>query len=265
MPACRLRWYAGSSACDVLQAVGGVTFLGDSLTRHLLQSIVALPAGDLSDGLVKHMPSLNSSAGPLDGSVCRCAQGYDDGHLMRFGKDTYSVANTYCRIHSAALVVRRSIDNMRAFWPEFCPRWHDKWFLADHHQDLRAALRVVWLQGGLHSARLDAAAVEATFFNDRWGRGRPGHFAATRRFVYSALHAPGKNKSPVHQATHGLNKTQAFNRLVRRAAARDDAYLFDSFATTLAARSIDGQHYFMDANVASAQLLLNVLAAIARA
>jgi hypothetical protein len=36
------------------------------------------------------------------------------------------------------------------------PRWHDKWFLADHHQDLRAALRVVWLQGELHSARLDA-------------------------------------------------------------------------------------------------------------
>jgi hypothetical protein len=26
-------------------------------------------------------------AGPLDGSVCRCAQCYDDGHLKRFGKD----------------------------------------------------------------------------------------------------------------------------------------------------------------------------------
>jgi hypothetical protein len=147
------------------------------------------------------------AAGPLDGSVCRCAQCYGDGHLKRFGKDTYSVANTYCRIQSASLVVRRGIDNMRAFWPEFCPHWHAKWFLADHQQDLRAALCVVWLQGGLHQPRLDAAAVDETFSADKWGRGRPGHFAATRRFVYSALHAPGNNKSPVHQATHGLNKT----------------------------------------------------------
>lgn len=87
VPGCRLEWFWGTRVCDLLQAVGGLDVVGDSLMRHLLQTLRALAIGDLKRGFSGHLGN--------ESWVCDCDGAFDDGHFRRFpGARSWCVAAT---------------------------------------------------------------------------------------------------------------------------------------------------------------------------
>jgi len=126
---------------------------------------------------------------------------------------------------------------------------------ADYSATADAAYQLT--SGGLHSptGRLDEETASRYF-----GALAPG----ARVYLFATLHAPGSNKSPQFLSNFGHDATIRYNELIREHAAVLNATIFDAYAVTYEAPSIDGQHYFQGTNVDIAQLLLNLIAALHR-
>ena len=250
VPGCRLEWYSGARVCDLLQAIGGLDIVGDSLMRHLGQTVKALAiGGDLGRAVSEHMGHL--------AWVCECDGAYDDGHARRFPGDAGAPYNAVCRSASLATL---SVETLRATWPNFCPSWGATSYLpewADWYTTYPPAARAAYqlTSGGLHAAGLDAGTASHFF-----GALKPG----ARVYLFATLHAPGSNKSPQFLPNFGHDATIAYNALIREHAAALNVTVFDAYAVTYEAPSVDGQHYFQGTNVDLAQLLLNLLAALHR-
>ena len=254
VPGCRLEWFTGARACELLQAVGGLGLHGDALARHLAQTLREAATGDLGRGTTAHMDAEGVA-------TCACEGAYDDGHIRRFPGDEHAPLNKLCRTQSLALL---PLAGVRAAWPDYCPGWPPAMDLLTYDDGAapppqqQQAPAVALLQGGLHQPQLDAAAVEAVFGSA--GAAAAGDAARRpRRLIFSLLHAPGPIKAAEYLHYFGMQPTLAFNELVRGAAARVGALVFDPFAPTLNATSIDGVHYWHATNVQLAQLLLNLV------
>ena len=252
VPGCRMEWYSGERVCDLLQAIGGLDLMGDSLVRHMVQTVRVLAIGNLDTGLNKHLNDL--------AWVCECNGAYDDGHARRFGPDYASPHNALCRSYSLSM---QSLDAIRGIWPHYCPAWGatdflPSWgdFFVDYPPSARGAYHV--RSGGLHSQTgLDAAAADFFFDKARLPLG-------ARKYIFATLHAPGLNKPTKYLENFGTEATVAYNHLIRERAAAAGAAVLDAYAVTVNTPSIDGQHYFMGANIDLAQVLLNLVAAIHR-
>jgi len=109
---------------------------------------------------------------------------------------------------------------------------------------------VALLQGGLHKMPLSVDTALHFFGPDR--------LPETKRKIYMTLHAPD-NKGEAFTAA-----TVAYNDVVRRLAKEAGMLVLDAFAVTVGEASIDTTHYPKAPNIALAQLLLNLLAAMAR-
>jgi hypothetical protein len=233
--------------CDLLQAIGGLDLSGDSLMRHLTQTVIALAiGGNLGTAVSAHMGDY--------AWMCECDGAYDDGHARRFPGDFSSHDNAACRSASLALL---SLEELRATWPDFCPAWGATSYVyyseAPAATPGRAEFRLT--SGGLHAPTLDASAADFYF-----GTLAPG----ARVNLFATLHAPGSNKSPQFLANFGHNATVAYNKLIVERARALKATVFDAYAITYEAPSVDGQHYYEATNVDLAQLLLNLIAALHR-
>ena len=243
VPGCALEVYEGERACALLAAAGGLSLIGDSLIRHIVQTLRETLAGDYVGFLSGHMGG--------NAVLCQCEGAFDDGHLRRFPGDHTSEANTFCRLNSAAFLPTGS-------WPS-CPSWVGQGdFLAAYAWGVthRAGMAIAVLQGGLHSPALDEAAAD-TWFNT-------GRSAGSQQQIYFSLHAPGINKPVKYLDLFGDNATLAFNEMIRRRAEAHGAVYFDAYAITVGEISIDGVHYFHSVNFAMTQLLLNLIAAMVR-
>ena len=202
---------------------------GDSLMRHLVQTLRALAIGDLDLGLSKHM---GDSAW-----VCECDGAYDDGHARRFPGDYTAPYNALCRSASLAGL---ALEKVRDSWPAFCPRWGAADFLppwADWYIDYpppRAPYRLV--SGGLHSP---SGGLDASTAQHFYGAPPPG----AARLLYATLHAPGGNKAKQFIANFGPDATIAYNAMVREHAAAANATLFDAYAITFNTPSIGACAY----------------------
>ena len=258
VPGCRLEWYSGARVCDLLQAIGGFSLVGDSLMRHMGQTIIALATGgNLGAAVSAHMGNTSF--------ICECDGAYDDGHARRFPGDHKAPFNALCRKSSLAFL---NLAALRTAWPDFCPAWGAKSYLgiadssalshkdfADYSATAHAAYQLT--SGGLHSptGRLDPGAARHYF-----GALAPG----ARVYLFATLHAPGSNKSPQYLYNFGHDATSLYNELIREHAEELNATIFDAYAITYDAPSIDGQHYYQATNVDLAQLLLNLIATLHR-
>ena len=240
VPGCRLEWFFGQRACALLAAVGGLQMSGDSLARHMLQSMREALVGDFARGVSAHIGK--------NEWICSCDGAYDDGHSARFEGGQGATKNKFCRENSFALL---SLPDIRKTWPQYCPAWNDNDF-APQRSEVPPLEGYHLLQGGLHKPKLDANAANY-FFGPQ--RRAPG----VRAYIFTTQHSPGLNKPVGFLKSHGMPATLAYNDLIREHARKANASILDAFAVTKGARSIDGQHYYHDTNVVLAQLLLNLV------
>jgi hypothetical protein len=265
---CGLRWMTAEEACDVLESANFLYLRGDSLTRHLAQSIFAILSGNITAGLnagtyAKAVYTLIETS-DADAVVCArpgyCGDAYNDGHWNGPYSTNYTQLNReYCRLHSAAHFYDVfTLDELRRRLPKFCPKWK-KYHLCygcDSSQ-IPQEKGFVYLAGGLHSTSFGPAAVEEHFITPL------SSFPSTYRHICGLMHAPGINKQVKFLKNFGPAATIAYNEMVasRTCLAPGDA-LFDPYYVTIGATSFDGQHYLAEPNFILAQLLLATIEAM---
>ena len=256
MRGCDVRWYGPSEACDVVAAAGGLVLRGDSLMRHLTLALVTTLVGDYAG-----TTGVEGRVSEPYYSPCCWDDAYDDGHAGR--------SNGYCRVRAIAPLVNNATW-LQLHLPTMCPRWprpllrfNVSWIshIATTLQTDLLEPGVAVLAGGLHHGVLDAANVDI-LFNVTNADPRPA--GPTRpSYICALLHAPGDRKPKQFLGSHGRNATRRFNALIRERACRQlPDSIFDSYAPTVGALSMDGQHYPAATNILLAQLLLNHLAAL---
>ena len=249
---CRLKWLGPDEACTLLQEKVGQLYLAvDSLTRHLTQAILTVLAGDYDS-------ATSALSEPSDASFvgCNCDVAYNDGHIVLQGVEQH---NTYCRDHSVSWAAydpgSLGLGRLRAAMPNFCPAWHRMHvhWTWDYDPTFDGENGTLLTGGGLHFLELNAEVVDQVH--------NRSEFSAFSKRICMVLHAPGSNKQLAYRESHGMLATLAFNQMIRdnTACQRSSDFGFESFAVTLNASSIDGQHYFQEANILLAQLLLNAL------
>ena len=265
---CRITWYVASDACSLLQDAGTLRLYGDSLVRHLRQAIFTILIGGYANATdVRAL----TKAGVEGAHPCTCDEAYDDGHRGDDNDAFRRPANKFCREASVGQVVW-SLPTLRALVPSFCPMWrrmHLTWTEAE------GVASITYTSGGLHAAALDERAFSGTFGGTMLTAAqrprRPtadGNLTARpASYLCGFMHAPGVAKKPAkYLKSHGMAATVAFNaRIMARACPLPIDAIVDHFAVTHNATSIDGQHYYQEANILLAQLLLNTVAAMARA
>lgn len=258
---CRLEWFIGARVCDLLQKAGGVYLIGDSIMRHLHQTMRALAIGDLDRGLGKHLGETGRDKW-WSWQTCRCDNAYDDGHARwQSGESFMSEKNKFCRENTLAML---NLTEVRGSSPDLCPAWGAVDYLPPHifateGEDRRSRISGITVKnGGLHT--LDGEPTPSTRALDHYFGAPQGNTS----YIYCLLSAPGSNKKPSYLLDLGTPQTLAYNELVRARAAMHNATVLDVYALTVNTPSIDGVHYFMAVNVDLAQVLLNLIAAILR-
>ena len=251
VPGCRLQWYQGDRACDLLQSVGGLDVRGDSLSRHVIMATVELLIGDLANATHRHLK-------PPLASICECNGAYDDGHANRYPGGYEAPNNKYCRVNTVAAL---SFEDLRKTWPGFCPRWGTqafihRWIDEGHGvSDRRARGAIAVLQGGLHQGALNNATAQLFYGPNRLSDGN-----APLKYVYMALHAP----YGIRRENTETNPVLVYNDIVRSMAVKAGSSVLDAYAVTVGEVLTDNIHYPKAPNIVLAQLLLNLVAAIGR-
>ena len=141
--------------------------------------------------------------------------------------------------------------------PGFCPSWDRNY--VQHQGSVRQGF--LFVIGGADCPSLSTAgpAVVSQVFHSH-----PGSFMASGVRLICGLHpAPGRRRPQTYTKSHGLKATRGWNRKIQQHACRRPGdSIFDAFTPTLNATSFDGLHYWTEANLVLAQLLLNHLAGL---
>ena len=262
-PPCKAVFFSPSEACDLLAGLGDlVIFVGDSLSRQLLQGVFMVLSGSFSAGGVppqeSQFHSANTSA-PPDAS-CACEAG------MRYACREETFAFWHGPLHwvcpkwgvgarylHPALTLTTAADFLQGEgWTEV------KNGLA-WGQDIFGGTTLV-INVGLHD-NLDAHHVAENVYNvllsDKVA------FAKNRRtrVICFLMPAPEDSKRRnEHVGSQGLSAVVDFNDRMRKVCLDRGAEVFEAFAATAGMSTSDGLHFPMAGNVLLAQLLLNQLA-----
>ena len=284
VPRCKIHWFSSTEACAVLQDAGGLALGFDSLTRHLAQALLTILIGDYENST----DLLASQSPDADHPSCQCDAGYNDGHTIlhpnlttltlpfhqqeRIRRTLVDRKSKFCREHSIVDFVHsdsnHSVARIREVVPKFCPTWSRMFLSYSRSHNKKTDLsppkqtkqkvpgplfKFQFILGGLHADIMDQKAARWLF---------DGHRKPGVRQICSLLTAPGANKQPIYTISHGTNATVQFNTIIQNRCTNPGDSLFDAYTPTKNATSIDGQHYFMEANLVIAQLLLNHLQAL---
>lgn len=266
VPGCRLRWFNPEQVCAILTQVGRLMLVGDSLTRHLTQSLMVLATGDYVRGAME--PSADSD--------CTCESSYrDDFKLCRDTSSAYRASHDL----PPQDVCPGWTANRVLFLSEWCCDMDgarlDRAFAEAAFDGMRT---VAFVSVGLHLLRpLPDVGPPSTsdqiwerFYAAMWrrlearmadrrGDGRPGMRDA---LLVGTTTPPGPNKPAEYLERQGPAVMAAHADALRaRQRAAPGSLLFDTHVLMSNTTSYDGTHFPMASNLVAAQALLNVLAA----
>ena len=146
------------------------------------------------------------------------------------------------------------LKHIRRLVPGFCPGWDRNY--VQHHERVHSGF--LFIIRGLHYPKLSGTALTHVFLTST-----SPFMASGVRTVWSLHPAPGRQKPPNFVKSHGPKATAKWNRLIQQHVCRRPGdSVFDAFTPTVNATSIDGQHYYAEANLVVVQLLLNHIAGL---
>ena len=268
-----LRWRAAREACDLLQRAGFLFMHGDSLVRHLAQTLIALlAAGDGGD--VERALDLRADASAIGSHPCTCNDAYlDRDPNPEPSGNPDKPKNKYCRAHSLAYAAGApsseaeagnapppplSVEAFRARAPQFCPTW-TRWHVCFDCTEELPESGILYMSGGYHAEALTMSRVSRFFETSLTAKGLG--FPFTRyKHVCGLLPAVGINKAYEYTKRFGTPHVLAYNRFVQLFCRGEGGAVQDNYTPTVNASSSDGVHYLMGANMVLVQLLLNMIA-----
>ena len=283
---CNLKWYSSAQACDLVTKSGRLILVGDSLVRHLSQTMIAILRGNLSrDGVTPNAPE-NCSCDTQYYKECRpfCAGGYNAEQSLVCPQ--WDVPRYFNRWTAG-----KPVNASQKPWTYEKELRHLQDTLES--ANISGSRVVVFFMVGNHPMSLMKEGMTPQMIIDN-------NYAPRLKLLQSYMDQrrklssgssfqrdimmvgtntpPGPNKPKKYLEFSGYGSMLAIAEASRRFAAeyegpsyRDRADFpfvtrFDTFAVMDNVSAFDGTHFALRGNVALAQVFLNVLEwAIARA
>ena len=237
--------------CDFLSSqYTSVTFIGDSLVRHVFSSLLIQLTENPISGALK--PSLNrreklycSNENQFVDSACHSKLSVDwedvQSHSEYCNTSNYKPKVIFVQAYSTQLkdlALKQISEKLNEQRPLIFVGIgiHDNF---DHNKVIEEYLSpIIQLR------------------NNRAGYSNP-------ILVWLNTHSAGKLKPVGYQRTQGNHKIVGFNWQLREYCRRNSVYVFDTFNLTQGVHSFDGTHYGQALNKLKVELLLNSLKMLA--
>lgn len=243
---CLVTNFSQLGACSLMNKhLSYITFMGDSLVRHLFSSILLVLTNDFKYGALK------STASRTIRTLCQGDSQFID---------------SMCHVHIAMRWKDLSLH------PTFCPQSHPAKFKVDFieaynvkhapiafkiiERQLSKKGSVVFLGIGIHNS-FNATLVLESYLKpivDLVNRSRGGW----PRLVWLTTHSAGPLK-PMYYRHQNNEAIIAYNKIMTSYCSRYNITVLDTFNMTQGVHSFDGTHYGFGVNMKKAQILLNYL------
>ena len=242
---CRVINFTQSSACEsISRGVSSVTFIGDSLVRHLFSAMVIILTNDPLHGALKY------NTAPKMRDMC---------------KGDSQFVDSICHVHTA-MTWRDLTDH-----PNFCDGWAKfqisyvkayKVEVADLallaiKKRLNKVGSVVLMGIGIHN-NFNASAVIQSYLEPAV------QLVATSKngwphLIWLSTHSMGPLKPINYHRDQGNPAILSFNNSLAKYCEQHNITVFDSFNMTAGVHSFDGTHFGVGVNTMKVQILLNYL------
>lgn len=244
---CRIRKLDPNDTCWFLQQrFTSLTFIGDSLVRHLFSALLIHLTQDRVYGALK----ANQSRRVLD--FCKAESQFVD-------------SSCHTKLATKWSDIRRN--------EKYCPSMQKKVKLSftQAYSTRQTELAISTIKSALHEERplfLIGIGIHEQFnvtnvidnYLKPILRLRNTHNNNTQPdFIWFNTHAAGPLKPLMFQATQGNKNILSFNRQLREFCNRNNIVVFDTFNMTADVHSFDGTHYGSELNLLKVDLLINSL------
>ncbi|XP_001629363.3 uncharacterized protein LOC5508781 [Nematostella vectensis] len=243
---CHITNYTQNSACSLVNnRFSYITFMGDSLVRHLFSALLLILTRDRTYGALKFSARFKQK------DMCRGDNQFVDSmcHALTAMRWTdISKHPTFCP------------ERKQSFKMDFVEAYninHAKIALTFAKRMLYRRGSVILIGVGIHNGFNAPLVIEKYFGpilrllqHSRATTGWP-------RLIWLSPHAAGPLKPLTYQRHQGNHAIQAFNAQMWQYCEEQNVTVFDTYNLTLGAQSFDGTHYGVGVNLLKAQLLLN--------
>jgi len=248
VPGCRLRWFAPHEACDLVESLGNLVMIGDSLVRALTTALFTIMTNNYRFGGVR-----NAGEQPVVWKQCGCEDAYG--------------GNSLC--HGAPAMMAEWKGDQGVICPRwkrrhlhFLPYWGELEYREEALEDvLDTAPRNVIYDAvgiGFGDSFPDHELIKRTHFDVSFR-----HAAAhgnTRLICGTVLKGDGYRRPERWRLVQSDGNLSEHNAFVRDLCAKSGYELFDGFALTHNVWSHDATHFQSKDYVQVAMILLNALA-----
>ncbi|KAL8279987.1 hypothetical protein RQP46_007568 [Phenoliferia psychrophenolica] len=243
--------FTSAEACDVVGAFGGLTAIGDSLTRHMMNAMFILLRNRPDGGVFQN------------GDRCRDDTVFDD-------RDNCRDSIVADAIGQAAALAEPICGGKVAvkYTLSYCPS-DPSGYIPSYLQmapTLLPSLSPLIINAyGLHCGL-------ENFYRPIIGALKPLHVYSQSVFprplsLWMGVHAPGSNKPAQYLPQQGVEAVKNYNaEMAARVEAMQPGRIVDGamgvvdvYGMTDGARSFDGTHFMYQVNMEKAMLLLNLM------
>ena len=254
--ACALHWFSPSEACALLQRLGGIVLVGDSLARHLELALRQVLSGNWAVG---GFLGGDHAADSMDRwSVCVCDGGYGKHWIC------HSLPSDPSPARFRATCPNWQPRNASVPPLHFLPYWFDGW----DDGVVRGLLGALGGGGAPPLLLVEIGPAWDTKFVAGDEQVRAHLMAAARaaaemraRLVCLLVPAPDDARKPEYvMPRQGDAATRSVNEYVRGVCRDSGGVVLDGYALTKGAWTRDGTHYEGKVNTLLAQALLNLAA-----
>ncbi|XP_071099495.1 uncharacterized protein [Haliotis cracherodii] len=230
---CQVKNFTAQQACDLLQGLT-ITFVGDSLMRHVYTAMLMVLSNNGVDGALK-------------------AGTPKDIHKQCTGM--YAFTEKVCRAHierqSTFCDGRVSVNMLEYYHLASATNFH-----RDFHSFLHKNKTVVLVGVGYHDS-FDFERVFIEYIYPVIDMMKKNN-ALWPKVIWSANHKFGLLKSPKIPRQDN-SRVEAFNKFMSEGLGKYDIPIFDTYNLTSGVMSTDGGHFGIGVNVMKVQMLLNYL------
>lgn len=240
---CNMKTFSSAEACEYLQsAFTSVTFIGDSLVRHVFSALLLYLTDDPLNGALK--PALST----INKNYCKGENQFVDSSChSKLATKWEEISNNemYCSSNKRKV----KVSFVQAYSTSLYP-------LAGRAiQKILSDPRPLILLGiGVHD-NFNASKVITNYLKPIFDT-RKHYNNSNPLFIWLNTHAAGPLKPLIFQDTQGNEIIEKFNEQLRQFCRNNSVMVFDSYNITKGVHSFDGTHYGSSINKLKIKLLL---------
>lgn len=226
-----------------------VTFIGDSLVRHVFSAFLMLLTGDLKYGALKHRLKQTNR------EYCKGENQFVDSSCH------VKLATKWFDIKENPSYCNHTEDKVKISFVQAYSTRHKNLAIDTIEKALKEKRPLIFVGIGIHD-NFNSTKVIKDFLKPILGIRFP-YKTSNPIFVWLNTHAAGPLKPIEFQETQGNKKIIKFNKILKQYCSINSLLIFDAFNITKGLHSFDGTHYGSVLNLFKVTLLLDGLKTVA--